>query len=55
MGGKQAVPKNVLAGVGHGLGQGGVDLFETDQLERVIKNGATMGKSYGCVVVEAPE
>ena len=55
MGRKKAVPEDVLAGVGHGLGQGRVNLFETDQLEPVIKNGATMGKRYSCMVVEAAE
>ena len=55
MGRKQTVPEDVLAGVGHGLGQGRVDLFEPDQLESVIKNGATMGKRYRCMVVEAAE
>lgn len=55
MGRKQAVPEDVLAGVRHGLGQGRVNLLETDQLERVIKNGATMGKRYSCMVVEAAE
>ena len=55
MGRKQAVPEDVLAGVGHGLRQGRVNLFETDQLESVIKNGATMGKRYSCMMVEAAE
>ena len=55
MGRKQAVPEDVLAGVGHGLRQRRVNLFETDQLESVIKNGATMGKRYSCMVVEAAE
>ena len=52
---KQAIPEDVLARVGHRLRQRRVDLLETDQLESVIKNRATMGKRYGCMVVEAAE
>lgn len=55
MGRKQAIPEDVLAGVGYRLRQRRVDLFETDQLESVIKNGAAMGKRYGCMMVESAE